>query len=146
MPTFTTTLWGSGNNVGIVVPEDVVLSLGRGKRVAVTVTLDGGYSWRSSIVSMGGQFLISFNSQIRADTGRGAGDEVEIQVEIDDAPRTVDPPAALAAALAADPGATERWAALSYSKQRAHAESVAGAKTDETRDKRVAKVLEALRA
>lgn len=145
--TFRTTLWASGgNNVGIVVPDDVVAAFDRGKRVPVVVTIDGGYRYRNTIASMGGRFLISFNAQTRKETGRGAGDEVEVRLDVDDAPRTVDVPEALAAELANDPAAKTAWDALSYSKQRAHADSITGAKTDETRARRVAKVMDALRA
>ena len=147
MTTFRTTLWpGGGNNVGIVVPEDVVLGFGRGKRVPVVVTIDGDYSYRNTITSMGGQFLISFNAATRAATGRGAGDEVEVTLELDDQPRTVEVPEVLAAELARNPKAAEVWAALSYSKQRLHAEAIAGAKTDETRQRRLAKTMETLAA
>jgi hypothetical protein len=143
--TFRTTLWAAGgNNVGIVVPEDVVLGFGRGKRVPVEVTVDGGHTYRTTIASMGGRYLVSFNAATRAATGRGAGDEVEVRLRVDDAPRTVEVPPALAAALADDPAATVAWGALSPSRQRAHAESVAGARTDETRARRVEKVLAAL--
>jgi len=141
---FSTTLLASGNNVGIVVPEDVVLSFGRGRRVPVVVTVDGDYSYRNTVAPMGGRFMISFNSETRAATGRGGGDEVEVRLDVDDAPRTVDVPPALAQAFATDRAAAEAWAALSYSKQKAHALSIEGAKTDETRARRVAKVLDAL--
>jgi len=145
MATFTTTLWSAGgNNVGIVVPEPVVAGLGRGKRVPVVVTVDGGYTYRTTVASMGGQYLVSFNAETRAATGRGAGDEVEVTLEVDDAPRTVEVPAALALVLDADPDAAAAWSALSASKQRQHAVSVEGAKTPETRDRRVEKVLAAL--
>ncbi|GAA3861600.1 hypothetical protein GCM10022381_02390 [Leifsonia kafniensis] len=147
MVSFRTTLWAAGgNNVGIVVPEEVVLGFGRGKRVPVVVTIDGGYSYRTTIASMGGRFLISFNAETRAATGNGAGDEVEVTLEVDDAPRTVEIPADLATAFDADPVAAKVWATLSYSKQRAHAESVASAKSDDTRSRRVQSVLETLRS
>lgn len=145
MVTFRTTLWaGGGNNVGIVVPEDVVVSFGRGKRVPVTVTIDGDYTYRNTVTSMGGQFMISFNSETRAATGRGAGDEVEVTLELDDAPRVVELPDALAQALAADPQAAEAWAKLSYSKQRAYAEPIAKAKAADTRQRRLDKTIAAL--
>jgi len=95
---FRTTLWSSGgNNVGIVVPEDVVTAFGRGKRVPVVVTIDGDYQYRNTIASMGGKFLISFSAETRKITGRGAGDEVEVRLDVDDTPRTVDVPDDLAA-------------------------------------------------
>ena len=144
---FRTTLWSAGgNNVGIVVPEDVVTAFGRGKRVPVVVTIDGDYQYRSTIASMGGKFLIGFAAATRKITGRGAGDEIEVRLDVDDAPRTVDVPDDLAAELARDDAAKAAWDALSFSRQRAHAESVTGAKAADTRARRVAKVLDALRS
>jgi len=146
MVSFRTTLWAAGgNNVGIVVPEDVVLGFDRGKRVPVVVTVDGAYSYRNTISSMKGQYLISFNAETRAATGKGAGDEIEVALEVDDAPRTVETPPALADALAQDPVGEKAWSALSYSKQRAHAQSVESAKTEETRSRRVQNTIRALR-
>lgn len=147
MVTFHTTLWpNGGNNVGIVVPEEVVLSFNRGKRVPVRVTIDGGYTYRNTIASMGGQYLISFNAQTRAATGRGAGDDVEVTLEFDDAPRIVEIPDVLAQAFAAEQEAAKVWAGLSYSRQRAHAEAIEGAKTGETRSRRLGKILAELKA
>lgn len=146
MTTFTTVLQATGgNNVAIAVPEDVVLGFDRGKRVPVVVTIDGDYSYRNTIARMGGSYWISFNAQTRAATGRGAGDEVEVTLEVDDVPRTVEVPPALAAALADDPAASTAWEALSYTKQRERAEAITGAKTDATRDRRLQKILSELR-
>ena len=145
--TFRTILEATGgNNVGIVVPDEVVSAFGRGKRVPVSVTVDGVYTYSTSITSMGGRFLASFNAATRAATGRGAGDEIEVRLEVDEAPRTVAVPDALQAALDSDPGAHAAWKSLSYSKQKAHALSVSSARTEETQQRRLAKVLESLRA
>lgn len=130
-----------GKNVAIVVPAEVVTDFGRGKRVPVKVTVDGNYTYASTISSMGGRFLLSFNAETRSATGRLAGDEVEVRLELDDAPRTV----ALPAALHDDAAAAAAWEVLSYSKQKAHAHSVESAKTEDTRERRVAKVIESLR-
>ena len=137
MPTFRTRLLSVGNNVGIDVPEEVVLSFGVGKRVPVVVTVDGGYSYRNTISSMRGKYLISFNAETRAATGRAGGDEVEITLEHDTAPRTVEMPDALAAAVADDPGASAAWAALPPSQQKEVARSIAEAKGDDTRARRI---------
>lgn len=145
MPTFKTVLWAAGgNNVGIVVPEEVVASLGRGKRVPVVVTIDGGYSYRNTIASMGGKFLISFNAETRRATGRGAGDEVEVTLDYDDAPRTMEPPADLAAALA-EAGVSEAWTKLAPSHQKAHVTAIESAKAPETRARRIAAAVAKLR-
>lgn len=146
MPSFKTVLLATGgNNVGINVPEEVVASFGRGKRVPVVVTIDGGYSYRNTIASMGGEFWISFNAETRRATGRGAGDEVEVTLEFDDAPRTVEPPADLAAALA-EAGISEAWTKLAPSHQKAHVTAIESAKAPETRARRIAAAVEKLRA
>lgn len=82
--TFRTVLEATGgNNVGIVVPDEVVTAFDHGKRVPVVVTIDDGYTYPNSIASMGGRFLVSFNAETRKATGRAAGDEVEVRLELD---------------------------------------------------------------
>lgn len=81
MATFTSVLESTGgNNVGIVVPEETVLSFGRGKRVPVVVTIDGTYTYKTTIGVMGGRYLVSFNAETRKQTGRGAGDSVTVDL------------------------------------------------------------------
>ena len=68
MTTFHTVLEATGgNNVGIVVPESTVLAFNRGKRVPVIVTIDGGYTYKTTIGVMGGRYLVSFNAETRND-------------------------------------------------------------------------------
>jgi hypothetical protein len=84
MATFRTVLEPTGgNNVGIVVPEETVQSFGRGKRVPVIVTIDGDYTYKTAIGVMGGRYLVSFNAETRKQTGRGAGEEVEVELVAD---------------------------------------------------------------
>ncbi len=84
MATFHTVLEATGgNNVGIVVPESTVLAFNRGKRVPVIVTIDGGYTYKTTIGVMGGRYLVSFNAETRKQTGRGAGNEVEVDLVVD---------------------------------------------------------------
>ncbi|MEW2216529.1 YdeI/OmpD-associated family protein [Streptomyces globisporus] len=137
---FRTTMFQSGNNTGIEVPEGVVEALGAGKRPPVNVTVNG-YGYRSTIAPMGGQYLIPFSSDKRKATGIGGGDAIEVELTLDTAPRTVEPPEDLAAALAAVPGAAEAFAVLSPSRQKAHVTSVEGAKAQETRERRIAKAV-----
>lgn len=146
MPTFRTTLWsGDGRNAGIVVPDDVLAALEAGKRVPVVVTIDGTYTYRSTTAVMGGRTLISFNAETRKATGKGIGDEIEVELTRDDAPRTVEIPEALAAALAADPAAAAAWERLAPSHRKEHARAIAEAKAEETRTRRVEKTLAVLR-
>ncbi|MGW1293597.1 YdeI/OmpD-associated family protein [Streptomyces sp. NPDC002533] len=137
---FSTTMFQTGNNTGIEVPESVVEALGAGKRPPVNVTVNG-YAYRSTIAPMGGQYLIPFSSGKRKETGIGGGDAMEVELTLDTAPRTVEPPEDLAAALAASPGAAEAFAALSPSRQKAHVTSIEGAKARETRERRIAKTV-----
>lgn len=137
---FSTTMFQTGNNTGIEVPVDVVDALGAGKRPPVSVTVNG-YAYRSTIAPMGGQYLIPFSADKRKETGIGGGDAIEVELTLDTAPRTVEPPEDLAAAPAAAPGAAEAFAALSLSRQKAHVTSIGGAKAQETRERRIAKTV-----
>lgn len=130
---------------GIPVPEDVVEALGKGKRPPVTVTLNG-HTYRSSIAPMGGGYMIGLSAENREKAGVGGGDEVDVDIELDTAPREVVVPAALADALATDPAARATWDGLSYSNRSWHVLQVEGAKTEETRQRRIAKSIEALRS
>ncbi|MGN6502823.1 MAG: YdeI/OmpD-associated family protein [Pseudolysinimonas sp.] len=144
MSTFTTTLLQLGNNVGIEIPDAVVAELG-GKRVPVVVTLDGGYSYRSTTAVMGGKNLVGLNAAHRAASGAAGGQVVEVTIVRDEAPREVEVPDALAAALAADPVAAAAWERLAYSHRKEHARAITEAKSDETRERRVAKAVSMLR-
>jgi len=129
---------------GIEVPPEVVTELGGSRRPAVTVTFRG-HSYRSTVASMGGRFLVPVSAEVRAAAGVAAGDVLDVTLELDDAPRSVEVPADLTEALAADPAARAAFAALSYSLQRRHVLAVEGAKAAATRERRVAKVLAELR-
>lgn len=125
---------------GIVVPPEVVEGLGSSKKPKVTVTING-FSYPSSIASMGGRFLLPVSAEVRAGAGVAAGDTVDVDVELDTAVRTVDVPPDLATALKAAPGARAAFDALSYSNQRRHVLAVEGAKAADTRARRIEKVV-----
>jgi bifunctional DNA-binding transcriptional regulator/antitoxin component of YhaV-PrlF toxin-antitoxin module len=122
---------------GFVVPDEVVEALGAGQRPPVRVTI-GGYTYRNTIARMGGQFLLGVSAEHRAGAGVAAGDELEVEVELDDQPRTVEVPADLAAALDADPDVRRRFDALSYTHRKEHVRAVEDAKTAATRERRIA--------
>jgi bacteriocin resistance YdeI/OmpD-like protein/uncharacterized protein DUF1905 len=125
---------------GIEVPADVVAALGQGKRPKVTVTING-YSYPSTVGVMGGVSLIPVSADVRAKAGVAAGDEVDIDLVLDTAPRTVEVPADLAAALAGVPAARQAFDKLSYSGQQRYVLGVEQAKTAETRRRRVEKAV-----
>lgn len=129
-----------GNTTGFVIDPAVVDELGGGKRPKVVVTTRHGsteHTWRSSIASMGGRYLLGVSKANREAAGIAAGDVVDLEVTLDDAPREVEVPADLAQALA-DAGLREAWDALSYSHQRQHVMAVEDAKKPETRARRIA--------
>jgi hypothetical protein len=130
---------------GIRVPDDVVAALGGGKRPPVVATING-YTYRNSIAPMDGVFMLSVSADTRAAAGVQAGDEVDLDLELDTAPRTVDVPADLAAALDAEPAARQTFDGLSNSNKSWHVLQVTGAKTDETRQRRIAKSVATLAA
>jgi len=132
-----------GNTTGIRIPDAAVTELGGGNRPKVVATVNG-HSWRSSIARMGGEFWLGASADVRAATGIAAGDHLELDVELDTAPRTVVVPDDLAAALAADPAAKEAFDALSFSHQRQHVDAILAAKAPETRARRVAGAIEKL--
>jgi hypothetical protein len=139
----TTVLLGGRTATGLVVPPEVVEALGTGKKPPVTVRL-GGHSYRSSVAVRGGQYLIPLSAENRAAAGVAAGDDVEVDVELDTAPRVVEVPDDLAAALGTDPAARQRFDGMSYSHQLQHVLAVTEAKTETTRARRVAAVLTAM--
>jgi hypothetical protein len=142
MPSFTTTLFLDGNNVGIEVPEDVVESFDAGKRVPVIVTI-AGYSYPSTIAVMGGRYLVPLAREHRVAAGVAGGETHEVTLVHDTSPRITPVPDDLAEALAAA-GLRERFDALAPSHRKEHVRSVTDAKTDATRQRRIAKVVEAL--
>lgn len=142
MATFTTTLLSQGRNVGIEVPEDVVLGFGVGKRVPVTVTLNG-YAYPSTIAVMGGRYLVPVSAEVRAKAGVAGGEEHEVTLEHDASSRDTPVPDDLAAALDAA-GVRAAFDALSPSRRKEHVRQVESAKGAETRVRRVVKVVESL--
>jgi hypothetical protein len=134
---------GGKTATGMEVPAEVVESLGAGKRPPVRVTING-FTYRSTIAVMGGVYMVGVNAENRASTGVAAGDEVDVDIELDTEAREVTVPPDLAEALAADDGARRRFNEISYSNQRRHVLSVEQAKTPETRQRRIAKAVATL--
>jgi len=142
----TTTLQKRGPAAAVVLDDEQVERIGEGsKRFPVAATING-YTWRTTVVRMRGEFLLGMSKEVRSGAGAEAGDTVEVVIELDTAPRDVEIPEALANALAAEPAARAAFDALSYTHRKEYARAVAEAKKPETRDRRVAQTLEKLRA
>ena len=141
---FQTTLFEARPGVtGIEVPPEVLAELGGGKRPAVVVTV-GAHTYRSTVGSMGGRALVPLSKENRLLAGVEPGQDLEIVLELDAAPRLVEVPDDLAAAL--DDGRLRAaFDALSPSAKKAHVTAVAGAKAVETRSRRIRSIVESLR-
>ena len=127
---FHTTILQAGKTAtGIQIPDEVVAALGSGRRPAVTVTING-YTYRSTVAVV---------------NGVKGGDQVEVEIRLDTAPREITVPADFGAALDAEPTARRTFDALSYSNKSFHVLPITGAKTDETRQRRIAKSVAVLR-
>jgi hypothetical protein len=142
---FRTTILQSGKTAtGIEVPAEIVERLGGGKRPPVKATLNG-HSYRSTIAVMGGAYMLSVSSDVRTSAGVKGGDEVDVELELDTAPREVAVPPDFAQALAAEPQARQTWETLSYSNKSWHVLQIEGAKTEETRQRRIARSVASLK-
>ena len=142
---FRTTILRAGKTAtGIQVPAKVVESLGAGKRPPVRVTING-YTYRSTVAVMRGAFMLGVSALVREKARVLGGDQVEVDIELDSAPREVTVPPDFKEALDRDPEAMRCFDALSYSNKRRLVLPVEQAKTPETRQRRIAKAVSAVR-
>ena len=110
------------------------------KKPAVRITING-FTYRSTVAVMGGRFMVGVNAENREQARVAGGDKVDVDIELDTDPREVTVPADLAAALSRNAKARQHFDGLSYSKKKAFAQGVEGAKTAETRQRRIDKAL-----
>jgi len=131
----------------ITIPFDVEKTFGKRGRVPVRGTING-VEYRSSVFRMGdAPYFMVVNRKFReAAGGLEAGETVSVVMERDDAPRTVEAPDDLDAALRTDPALLAAWAKLSFTHKREHVEAIESAKKPETRTRRIEKTVELLRA
>jgi hypothetical protein len=135
---------GDKTATGIQIPDEVIQALGAGKKPPVKLTVNG-YSYRSTVATVDGNFMVGFNADHRAASGLKGSDDVEVDIELDTEPRTVDLPPDLQAALDAEQRAKATFDKLSNSMKGYHVSQVTGAKTDETRQRRIEKSISVLR-
>jgi hypothetical protein len=141
---FDTTVTATGNNTGIVIPDDAIERLGAGRRPAVVVNVNG-YEYRNTVGVMGGKHMISISAAVRKETGLKGGDPIHVTLTVADTPREVEVPSDFAAALSADPEARAFFDKLSNSLQRYHVETINAAKTTATRQRRIEKAISLFR-
>jgi hypothetical protein len=143
--TFDTTVAVTGNNTGIVVPEEAIEQLAAGQRPPVLVNVNG-YEYRTTVGVMGGTHMVSISAAIRKATGLRGADPIQVTLTVAATPREVTIPADFAAALAADDQASAFFVKLSNSMQRYHVDTITAAKSADTRQRRIDKAIALFRA
>jgi len=138
---FPATVEPAGNATGIEVPAEIVTALAAGQRPKVVITING-YTWRSRVASMGGRFIVGISAANRAACGIAEGDRVEAEVQVDTEPRVVAEPSDLADG---DPQARAAFDRLAYGLKRKHVQAINDAKTPQTRQRRIAKLIATVR-
>lgn len=142
---FHSTIHPSGKTAtGLPIPTEVVESLGSGRKPAVRVTING-YTYRSTVATVDGRFMVGVSAEVREKAGVAAGDEVDVDIELDTEPREVTVPPDLAEALGRDADARRFFEGLSYSNKRRVVMPIEEAKTPETRQRRIDKAVSMLR-
>src|SRR3954452_21782812 len=143
---FRTQLQKRGPAAAVVLDDAQVAEVGGGaKRFPVVATVNG-YTWRTSVARMGGEFLVGLNREVREGAGVGAGDKIDVVLALDTEPREVDVPEDLASALVAEPNVKEKFDAMAFTHRKEYARWVAEAKREETRERRIAQAIDMIRA
>jgi Bacteriocin-protection, YdeI or OmpD-Associated/Domain of unknown function (DUF1905) len=143
--TLKTTLQPRGPAAAVVLDDEQVAQVGEGRKAFPVRATINGYTWAGRVSRMGGEFLLGLSREVRTGAGVEAGDEVTVTIALDEAPREVDVPAALAQALEGDATAKATFDALAFTHRKEFARWIAEAKKDETRERRVAQALQMLR-
>ncbi len=143
---FRAPLQPRGPAAAVVLDDAQVAEVGEGARRFPVVATVNGYTWRTSVARMGGEFLVGLNREVREGAGVAAGDQVDVILELDAAPREVEVPEALAAALAQDAQARAAFEAMAFTHRKEYARWVAEAKREETRERRVIQAVEMIKA
>jgi Bacteriocin-protection, YdeI or OmpD-Associated/Domain of unknown function (DUF1905) len=136
---------GGKTATGLLIPDDVVAALGSGKRPAVRITI-GGHTYRTTVASRGGRFLVPLSAENRAAAGVAAGEQVDVEIQADTAPRELTVPADVADALSHDSTAQRFFDALSYTHRKEWVRWIEEAKRPETRKARIAQAVAASHA
>lgn len=129
---------------GFTIPEGIVEGFSQGKRPPVRVTING-YTYRNTVAVMGGQYMIGVAAEHREKAGISAGDVITVELALDTEPRVVVMPDDLAQALATHAAARAHYERLSYTNRKEIVRSIEEAKSDATRQRRIAKAVETLR-
>jgi Bacteriocin-protection, YdeI or OmpD-Associated/Domain of unknown function (DUF1905) len=134
-----------GPAAAFVLDDEQVAAVGEGAKRFPVIASVNGYTWRTSVARMGGEFLVGLNKEVRTGAGVQAGDTVSLELKLDTEPRTVEVPPALAEALDADPQAKATFEGLAFTHRKEFARWIEEAKREETRARRVTQALDMIR-
>jgi len=134
-----------GNAAGVEVPPTVMKALGPGSRPLIAIAING-HTWRSRVAAMRGQSLVGISAANRSRSGIAEGDVVVVDLQLDTEPRLVREPPDLAGELNGDPKARAAFDRLPYGLKKKYVAAIEEAKTPETRQRRVAKLVTAMRS
>lgn len=141
--TYETVVVGEGNHASLEVPDENLAAIGGNRRAPLKVTING-YTYQSTATGVNGKCMVVFPTRDRQASGTKAGDRVTVTLELDSGYRHVDVPPALTAALV-EHGLGEAFHDLTYSKRKEFAREVSEAKADDTRSRRIEKILAQLK-
>lgn len=142
--TYETVVIGYGKHASIEIPDENLREIGGNRRAPLKITING-YTYQSTATGVDGKCMVVFPTRDREASGAAAGDLVTVTLELDDGYRHVDVPAALQKALA-EQGLSDAFHDLAYSKRKEYARLVADAKADDTRVRRIQKIVATLQA
>ncbi len=141
---YETEVIGDGNHASLLIPDGVLEKLQTNKRAPLRVTING-HTYQSTAVGVGGECRVVFPSAERLAAKAQSGDMVQVTLELDSGYRTVEMHPDFASALQ-KAGLAKVFAELSYSKRKEFARQVTEAKADDTRLRRIEKVIQGLKA
>lgn len=141
--TYETVVIGEGKHASLEIPDEKLVELGTNKRAPLKITING-YTYQSTATGVGGKCMVVFPMRDREAAGATAGDKVTVTLELDDGYRQVDMPDELNKALTEN-GLNETFHELSYSKRKEFARQVREAKAEDTKARRVEKILQELK-
>jgi uncharacterized protein YdeI (YjbR/CyaY-like superfamily) len=130
----------SGNALAVVIPTAVMKTLGSEARPLIAITING-HQWRSRVALKNGKRLIGISAANRVKSGIAEGEVVPVELERDNQPRVVTEPADLAKALKGVPPAREAFNRLPFGLKNRYVNLIQEAKTPETRQRRIAKLV-----
>lgn len=137
--TYKTVVIGYGNHAAIEIPDKNLAEIGGNRRAPLKITING-YTYQSTATGVDGKCMVVFPTRDREASGANAGDTITVSLELDDGYRHVDVPVALQEALEAH-GLTEAFHDLTYSKRKEFAREVSEAKAEDTRMRRIEKII-----